>query len=247
MSVVMVCRNAATTIDGAIGSFLAQTHSDKELLIIDGASTDATQQLVRAHVSDQVRLISEPDGGLYHAMNKGLGLFGGDVVGFLNADDRFSGPHALEAIASALHEADIVFGDLDFVARDSADRVVRRWRSAPFRPGAFRRGWMPAHPTFYCRRAVIERVGSFDCRYRIAADYDFMLRCLELTDFRCKAIADVLVLMRAGGKSGSGLAAVLQHNLEALASRQRRLGAGLVDLAFFAKPLSKVPQLVRHG
>jgi glycosyltransferase len=172
-----------------------------------------------------VRVISEPDRGIYDAMNKGLRLFTGNAVGFLNADDRFASPRVLDAIAAGLTRADMVFGDLDVVSGRSPRQVIRRWRTGPFRPGAFRRGWMPPHPTFYCQRQVIERVGGFDPTYVIAADYDFMLRCLELTDFRSEAIAQVLVDMRAGGKSTSSLAALVQHNLEALRSRRRCLGA----------------------
>ena len=124
---------------------------------------------------------------------------------------------------------------------------MRRWRAAPYARGAFRRGWMPAHPTFYCRREVVDQVGRFDLRYRTAADYDFMLRAMELTDFRAAPVGRVLVDMLHGGRSSSGLAASIHHNLEALDSRRRRLGAGMVDYALFAKPLGKLGQFVGAG
>ena len=247
ISVVTVCRNSAATIGGTLESFFAQSHADKELVVVDGASTDATLEVVRTFAPEGVRVISEPDRGLYDAMNKGLAVFTGEVVGFLNADDRFADPHALAAAAGALEAAHIVFGDLDVVASHEPRRVVRRWRTGPYARGAFRRGWMPAHPTFYCRRAVVEAVGRFDLRYSTAADYDFMLRAMELTDFEAVPVGRVMVDMLHGGRSSAGLAARVHHNLEALDSRRRRLGAGLLDYALFAKPLGKIGQLAVTG
>ncbi|MEJ0067153.1 MAG: glycosyltransferase family 2 protein [Caulobacteraceae bacterium] len=183
ISVVTVCRNSAKTIGRTLESFFAQDHEDRELIVVDGASTDETLSIVKSFPADRMTLISEPDAGLYDAMNKGLRTFTGDAVGFLNSDDRFHDHRALSAIAAGLEDADIVYGDLDVVAPDDEGRVVRRWRSTPFRPGAFRYGWMPPHPTFYCRRPVVKRTGLFDPRYRIASDYDFMLRAMELGGF----------------------------------------------------------------
>lgn len=246
ISVVTVCRNAAATIGETLRSFFRQTHPDKELIVVDGASSDDTLAVVNAF-GEALRVVSEPDRGLYDAMNKGLSLFSGDAVGFLNADDRFHDADALSAVAAALEQADICYGDLDFVEGSARDHVVRRWRSTPWRKGGFLRGWMPAHPTFYCRRGVVEEVGAFDLGYRMAADYDFMLRALELGDFRAARISRVLVDMAAGGLSSAGLGARLSHNLEALKSRRRWLGSGLVDYALFAKPLSKASQFVLAG
>jgi glycosyltransferase involved in cell wall biosynthesis len=247
ISVVTVCRNAALTIGEALESFCRQSHADKELLVVDGASTDGTLEIARGFERDGVTVISEPDRGIYDAMNKGLGAFRGDAVGFLNADDRFHDLDALAALASALEGADICYGDLDYIGGAARDRIVRRWRSTAWRKGGFRRGWMPAHPTFYCRRRVVERVGRFDLSYRLAADYDYMLRALELGDFAAVRVTRVLVDMDAGGRTSAGLKARLEHNFEALASRRRWLGAGLVDYALFAKPLRKTSQHVLAG
>ncbi len=247
ISVVTVCRNAATTIGETLSSFFAQTYADKHLFVVDGASTDDTVSIARGYACDGLTIISEPDRGLYDAMNKGLRAFEGEAVGFLNADDRFHDDDALAAIATALEAADICYGDLDYVDPARRERVVRRWRASPWRKGSFRLGWMPPHPTFYCRRHVIDRVGAFDLSYRLAADYDFMLRALELADFNVSHVPNVLVDMADGGLSTVDLAARLRHNLEALASRRRWLGAGLVDYALFAKPLSKASQFVLAG
>ena len=247
ISVVTVCRNAADTIGEALESFFSQSHPDKELLVVDGASTDATLDVVRGFARPGLTVVSEPDRGLYDAMNKGLAGFGGDAVGFLNADDRYHDAGSLAAVAAALERADICYADLDFVDREREAQVVRRWRSTPWRKGGFARGWMPAHPTFYCRRRVVDQVGRFDLRYRLAADYDFMLRALELADFSAVHVPRVLVDMGAGGASSANLKARLRHNLEALDSRRRWLGAGLVDYALFAKPLGKAAQLIPAG
>lgn len=247
ISVVTVCRNAAATIGEALESFFRQSHPDKELLVVDGASTDATLDIVASFAGDSLTVISEPDRGLYDAMNKGLAGFGGDAVGFLNADDRFHDEGSLAAIAAALESADICYADLDFVDAARRAQVVRRWRSTPWRKGGFARGWMPAHPTFYCRRRVVDQVGRFDLRYRLAADYDFMLRALELADFTAVHVPRVLIDMGAGGLSSASLKSRVRHNLEALASRRRWLGAGLIDYALFAKPLGKAAQLIVAG
>ena len=247
VSVVTVCRNAQATIAGTLESFFAQDHPDKELVVVDGASTDGTLAIVRGFAHPAMTVISERDAGLYDAMNKGLGAFTGDAVGFLNADDRFADAGALAAIDGALGESEVAYGDLD-VVRPSDDRIVRRWRSTAWRKGAFRQGWMPPHPTFYCRRVAVARIGRFDLGYRLAADYDFMLRALELHDFRVARLERVLVRMGDGGRSSAGLRARLQHNLEALAARRRWLGAGLVDAALIAKPARKLAQFAAlHG
>lgn len=248
VSVVTVAYNAAATIRWTVDSFLAQSWTDAELLLIDGASTDGTVAIVERYCDPRIRIVSEPDGGLYDAMNKGLRLFRGDAVGFLNADDRYHDAHVLTAIAEALGEHDAVTGDLDFVADHASRRVVRSWRGKPFRPGAFRKGWMPAHPTFYIRRALAERTGAFDTRYRIAADYDYMLRALEGAGrpVRAAHLDRVLVDMMAGGASTAGIASYLRGNLESLRARRAWLGAGLVDRALVAKPFGKIGQFIRR-
>ncbi len=243
VSVITVCLNSAKTIGYTIDSFLRQNHAEKELIIVDGGSTDETLAIVRSLGPESVRLISEPDEGMYDAANKGLAVFSGDAVGLLNSDDRFAEDCALNEIADGLSEADIVFGNLDFVISHAAPEVVRRWRGSSFQRGAFRRGWMPAHPTFYVRRRVVDAVVGFDTRYKIASDYDFMLRALELHDFRTAFLDRVLVQMMRGGESTKGIVAHLKHNYEALHSRQQWLGAGMVDYSLFAKPLRKLSQL----
>lgn len=243
ISVVTVCRNAEKTIAYTVQSFLSQAHPDKELLIIDGDSTDGTLEVVRRFQNPAIRVISESDRGTYDAMNKGLKLFAGDAVGFLNADDAFHDEAVLGRIAGGLSQADAVHGDVRIVFDHAEKRVFRNWVSSPFQPGLFRTGWMPPHPTFYVRRPLAAEVGFFDLNYKVSADYDFMLRALELRKARARYIPKTLVDFMSGGQSTKGLAAIMKANLECLRSRRRHLGAPIVDLALVSKPLRKLAQI----
>jgi glycosyltransferase involved in cell wall biosynthesis len=242
ISVITVCFNAEKTIGRTIASFLAQDHADAEMIIIDGASTDGTLKVVNGFAHERIRVLSEPDDGMYDALNKGLRLVRGSAVGVLNADDAYADDSVLGRIASALEYCDIVHGHLDFINRRGA--VARRWRAEPRPRGGFATGWMPAHPTFYVRREVADYVGPFDTRIGTAADYDWMLRAVDLNRFSIGMIDHVLVRMSLGGKSTSGLRSYLRHNLEALDVRRRWLGAGIVDYALIAKPARKIGQLM---
>lgn len=242
ISVLTVCWNSAATIRHTIDSFLVQNHYDKELVIIDGNSSDDTLRIVQSYPQDQIRLVSEPDSGMYDALNKGLRLYTGDAVGVLNSDDCFHDRTALGRISAGLEQADIVHGDLDFVENHLSKRVVRRWRAAPRPAKGFRAGWMPAHPTFYVKRKVADAVGAFDLSLKVASDYDWMLRAIELHGFRIAATSHVLVDMMVGGASTRSLASHIGHNLEALRARRRWLGSGPLDYALVAKPMRKLGQ-----
>ena len=243
ISTVTVSFNSRATIACTIESFLEQTHPDKEMLVIDGESMDGTLDVVRSFASDAIRVISEEDRGIYDAMNKGFSNFSGDAVGFLNSDDVYHDSSALARIARALEAADAVHGDLVMVKDHVSQRVVRTWRAGPFLPGSFRRGWMPPHPTFYIRRELASAVGAFDLGYGTSADYDFMLRALELHAPRTAYIQHPLIDFVVGGVSTKGVRAVVEANLQCLKSRRIHLGAGLVDLALFTKPARKLRQL----
>jgi glycosyltransferase len=246
ISTVTVCRNSRATIARTVESFLKQDYPDKELLVIDGGSTDGTPDIVNGFGNDAIRLISEKDDGIYDAMNKGLANYSGDAIGFLNSDDVYHDRHVLGRIVDALEQADAVYGDLTMVSDHATGHVVRQWQAGTFTPGAFRDGWMPPHPTFYVRRALADRVGRFDLSYSISADYDFMLRALELEGARARYIPLVLIDFLMGGMSTTGPLAVVRGNLECLRARQRHLGAPVIDAALFMKPLRKIRQLLGH-
>ena len=245
ISVITVCRNAQSTIARTITSFLEQDHPSKEMIIIDGASTDRTMSIAEAFSAPEIRVLSEPDDGMYDALNKGLSIYDGDAFGVLNADDAYRDASVLTRVASALEVDDATHGDLDF--RDREGRIVRRWRSRPRPDSGFRSGWMPAHPTFYVRRSVADRVGCFDTSMPTAADYEWMLRAIDVHGASLAHIPHVMVDMSMGGRSTSSISSHVMHNLEALTARRRWLNAGVVDWALISKPASKLSQFARIG
>jgi glycosyltransferase involved in cell wall biosynthesis len=242
ISVITVCFNASATLRHTLDSFCDQTYADKELLVIDGASRDDTFAIAQSYARDGVRIISEPDRGMYDALNKGLKFYSGDAFGVLNADDTYHDQHALSHIAESLDRAPIVHGHLDFVENHLNKNIVRRWRDVRQPFNSFKSGWMPAHPTLYVRREVAEKVGLFDLSLATASDYDWMLRAIDVAGFKASLINRVLIDMQTGGRSTQGVMAHLRHNFEALSARRRWLNTGFIDYALFAKPARKIGQ-----
>jgi glycosyltransferase len=243
ISVVTACYNSDATIRYTIDSFLEQTHPEKEMLVIDGASTDATLKIVESFGSGLIRVFSEKDKGVYDAMNKGLRLFQGEAVGFLNSDDTFHDPHVLTDIAAALRDCDIVYGDLNMVTDHRTKTIVRSWRGGAFRRNAFQLGWVPPHPTFYMRREVAQQVGEYDLKYVTTGDYDYMLRALALNDFRVRYLPQVIADFQVGGISTQGWRVTLRGNLECLRSRREHLNAPPIDPAFFLRFARRILQI----
>jgi glycosyltransferase len=241
ISIITVTFNSAATIADTLDSVAAQRHPDIEHIVIDGGSTDGTQTILAERGSRIARWISEPDGGIYDAMNKGLRLATGEYVGFLNGDDALASPDALALIAAAAtNRPDAVFGDLVYVAPSQRSPLVRYWRAGEFSRGALRRGWMPPHPTLYIHRRAIERVGSFDSRLRIAADYDYMLRLFADPQARMIYVPSVLVRMRIGGASNRSLRALIRKSREDLLVLRRHRVGGVMTL--LCKNVRKLPQ-----
>ena len=243
ISVVTASYNSAATIGFTIESFLAQSHPEKEMLVVDGASGDETLRIVESFGSDAIRVFSEKDGGVYDAMNKGFHLFQGDAVGFLNSDDTFHDSRALSDIAGAMQDSDIVYGDLNMVTDHLSKRVFREWRGGVFRRYSFQLGWVPPHPTFYMRREVVAKVGEYDLSYTTTADYDYMLRALALNHFRVRYIPRIIADFQLGGISTSGWRISARANLECLRSRRVHLNAPIVDAAFFLRFLRRIFQI----
>lgn len=247
ISLITVCYNSAATLRDTLESVAAQTHPDIEHIIVDGGSRDATLDLVRDHRRHDGPVVSEPDRGIYDAMNKGLAMASGEVVGFLNSDDVLAGPHVLARIAQAFEVPTIkgCYGDLVYVSTGDLGRVVRYWRSRPYEPGLCRWGWMPAHPTFYVRRGVYERYGGFDLSLSIAADFEICLRLLEVHRLPVTYLPGVLVRMRTGGASNASLRNIIRANREASRALQKHGYPGGL-LRILRKPVSKLVQLVRR-
>lgn len=217
VSIITVSFNAAGTIAETLESVADQDWPHIEHIVVDGASSDATMDLVRAHSRRLSCIVSEPDRGVYDAMNKGLALATGDVVAFLNADDVYLGNGVVRSAVEALADpaVDACHADLVYCSLGDSSRIVRRWRSGPHRPKACLVGWMPPHPTFFARRGLYSRFGSFDLRYRLQSDFDLMLRFFELHGVRSRHVPEVWVRMRMGGLSNRSIGNVLRGNLEA--------------------------------
>lgn len=214
VTVVTVSYNSRATIADTIRSVLAQDLPDVEHVVIDGGSTDGTPDIVRS-LAPRARLVSEPDRGIYHAMNKGLGTATAPIVGFLNSDDLFAHDHVLSRIVASIGEGvDACFGDLRYVRRDDPGRSTRYWRSGPFHASRVRHGWIPPHPTFYARREVLLRGGGFDETFGLAADFELMTRLLLRERVRVAYVPDVMVHMRLGGQTNLNLRNVLRQNLQ---------------------------------
>ncbi len=225
ISVITVSYNSAKTIADTLDAVAMQTHTDIEHLVIDGASKDGTVEMVLSHANPKIRLISESDKGIYDAMNKGFTQATGEVVGFLNSDDFYADSAVLAKISNAFQDpaVEACYGDLVYVTQDNS-RVVRYWKSNSFTNGDFAKGWCPAHPTFYVRKSVIERLGYFDQSYKLAADIEFMMRYLERGQIRAVYIPHVLVRMRLGGITNQSWKNIVQQNNEIFAALQKNSG-----------------------
>ena len=207
VSIITVTYNAGTTIRDTIESILAQDYHHIEHIIIDAASKDNTAEIVRSYGDRIAKFVSEPDRGMYDGMNKGIKLATGDVVAILNADDVYIDSRVVSTIVEQFeqHQVDSVFGDLVYVNHTDPDKVVRYYSSASFHPGKFAYGWMPAHPTFVVKRWAFDRYGFFKTDYKIAADYELLIRFLAIHQISYHYIPQVLVKMRTGGASTANL------------------------------------------
>lgn len=248
ISIITVCYDSDKTIAGTLRSARAQTHANIEHIIIDGGSRDETLAVVAREAMPGHMLVSEKDKGIYDAMNKGIALATGDVIGFINADDFYPSHDLLATVAVAFEVsgAECCYGDLCYVQQDDVAKTVRYWRSTPFAPGLFSLGWCPPHPTFFVRREVYARLGCFDLTFKIAADVELMARFLEVGRISSYYIPQVLVHMRMGGTTNRSVTNVLKQNLEV------RRGLLALGLSFswwrFAgyKVLHRVLQFVRR-
>lgn len=238
ISIITVTFNAAQTIADTLASVVEQTHPNIEHIVVDGGSMDGTLAVIQQHGQHVARLISEPDRGIYDAMNKGLGLATGEIVGFLNADDIYAESTILAQVSAifAKENLDALFGDVEFFSPDRPTQPVRRYHSERFRPERISWGWMPAHPALFLRREVYERFGEFKTDYRIAGDFELVARMFHGGTLRYQHLPEVLVKMRTGGVSTGGWRNTLLLNQEVLrACRENGIPTNLVKI------LSKYP------
>jgi glycosyltransferase len=250
VSVITSVFNNASEIRGAVDSVLSQRGVDIEYIVVDGASTDGTLQILQGYGSRIHKLVSARDKGIYDGLNRGVELATGDYVGFLHSDDLFCDEHTLERLFAPVlgdPSADwpaAIYGDLVYVDKQDPDRVVRYWRSSPFTMRKLRNGWMPPHPCLYVRRDVMLATGPFDIRLRIASDYKFILQLFRQS-LRFVYVPGIVVKMRTGGASNRSLKAVFRKSREDLHALRC---AGVAPLrALLLKNLSKLPQFFKRA
>ena len=244
VSIITAVWNNVSTIREAIESVLGQDYPQLEYIVVDGASTDGTLEIVAEFGSRISKVISGPDRGIYDALNKGMQAATGDVVGILHSDDIFASPGVISRVVAAFAggRADLCYGNLNYVRKDDVRRIVRRWIAGEFRSPLLGRGWMPPHPTVFMSRGLLQRTGSFDLRYRIAADYDFLVRALRIPDVRVVYLDEVLVSMRVGGASNKSLANILRKSREDLQVIRENGVGGIGTLLL--KNVSKISQFL---
>lgn len=215
ISVITAAYNSARTLRDTMESVLRQGYTDYEYIVIDGASKDGTVELIREYeprFEGRMRWISEPDRGIYDAMNKGIAMATGDVVGLLNSDDFYASDDILSTIAdefSSPNALDAVYGDVHYVDEVDTTKVVRYYSSSKFTRKRMLMGYMPAHPSFYVRRECYEKYGAFDTSYRVAADFENLLRLIYVNEISTRYVAKDFVAMRMGGASSSGIKSYL--------------------------------------
>lgn len=247
ISVVTAVFNRVDTINAAITSVHEQDFDNVEHVIQDGTSSDGTLEIIHQLATSATSLISEPDSGIYDAINRGIRRASGDVIGLMHSDDIFASDDVLTKVAAAFQNPKIdgVYGDLQYVAADDTNRVIRHWRAGEYHPRLINRGWMPPHPTLYLRREVFDRFGLYDPSFRISADYDAMLRYLVKGKIQLAYIPEVLVKMRVGGESNGSLGRILRKSREDLRAMRNNGIGGFGTLA--AKNLSKLGQFIVNG
>ncbi|WP_162056429.1 glycosyltransferase family 2 protein [Pontibacter pamirensis] len=216
VSIITIVYNSRETIADAIDSVLSQTYTNIEYIVVDGLSTDGTVEIVKGYGDRITKFVSEKDGGLYDAINKGIRMATGDVIGLLHSDDIFYSKESVTALAEAfkVNNSDSVYADLVYVDRENTGRIIRNWKSGSYKRHNFIYGWMPPHPTFYVKREVYERLGLYDINFKSAADYELMLRYLYKHGISTAYVPECLVRMRVGGKSNVTLKNRIRANKE---------------------------------
>ena len=247
VSIITTVFNNEETIEGAIKSVLGQSCPNIEYIITDGGSTDGTIEIINKYKGKISKFVSEPDRGIYDGMNKGIKLATGDIVGILNSDDFYASDDVIEMVVKAMEEknADACWGDLVYVDAKNIEKVIRHWKSSECGEGKFKKGWHPAHPTFFVRRWVYEKYGLFRLDFPISADYELMLRFLEKYKIKSCYIPQILVKMRIGGQSNKNIKNIIKNNIESYWAWKKN-GLRVSPLIFFFKPLSKVAQYFKR-
>jgi glycosyltransferase len=212
ISIVTIVYNNSTYVEDAIQSVLSQSYPFIEYIVIDGGSTDGTIEIIKKYQERISIFLSEKDKGIYDALNKGVRIASGNIIGFLHSDDVFTDKNVVKKIAESLSNSNVdgIYSDLDYVKKNNINSIVRHWESSTFSLNKLNSGWMPPHPTLYLHRTLYEQIGLFDLRYPIAADYDFILRLFSAPNINFKYIPEVFVKMRVGGQSNNSIPNIIR-------------------------------------
>lgn len=248
VSIITITYNSAATVEDTLQSVVNQDYPNIEYLIIDGKSKDNTLQIVDKYKDKITKVVSEKDKGLYDALNKGIALATGDIVGMLHSDDLYASNHVISDIVETFKNnagADGVYADLVFVDRNDINKVTRTWESGDYEEGDFLSGWMPPHPTFFVRKECYERFGGFNTTLRLSADYELMLRMIHKNKIKLAYLPKVVVKMRMGGASNVSFFVRLKANIEdKMAWKLNGIKPGIFTR--FLKPASKITQYFKR-
>jgi glycosyltransferase involved in cell wall biosynthesis len=243
ISLITVTYNSEKYLADCIESVLMQDHPDIEHIIIDGKSKDSTVEIIRKYESRIAQWVSETDRGMYDAINKGIDMATGDIIGILNSDDMYASPDVVSKIATAFTEknTDSLFGDLEYVDQEDTEKIYRVWKGKPYKRSLFHMGWMPAHPTFYIKRSLVQEYGGYESHYFTASDYEFMARYLFRHNISSQYLPQLIVKMRRGGASNKSIYQRFRANRrDYLAMKKNRIP--LPFLVSILKPLIKLHQ-----
>ena len=244
VSIITVCLNSELTIEATIRSALDQDYEHIEYVIVDGGSTDRTPAIIADYQKEVTTYISEPDEGIYDAMNKGIRLCTGDLVATLNSSDQYAHRSAVSQVVQFIESRslDAAYGDLVYIDKKNPRSVRRRWKTGPYVRGAFRRGWAIPHPTFFCRKEVFESLGYFNSRLQIAADFELMLRFIERNQIKVGYLPETIAKMGTGGKANT-ISGVIRGNWEII----RAFRMNNIDISpwfFLLKPIHRINQIL---
>ena len=238
ISIITASFFSESTIKDTLYSVNSQTYLHIDHIIIDGASSDRTLELVKAYGKRVTKVISEVDNGIFDAYNKGLAIADGEIIGILNSDDFYANQNVIANVMKAFEEErdEADYADLVYVDKNDTSKVERYWKSRAYRPGDFSRGFSPAHPTLFLRKSVYERTGGFNSKYRFAGDFEYMLRVFHKLGVNSVYLPEIFVRMRTGGTSGGSLSSIKKQNIEILQALNFH-GVSIFKPTFFARKI----------